>query len=430
MLAQVARRMGYGPAFEYAGPAAVFREHAALSGFENGGRRAFDISALAGISDAAYDRLPPVQWPIKPSPPGRAVVGLEVEARGTARLFADGRYYTPSGRARFVAVAARPPVNAPDAAYPLVLNTGRVRDHWHTMTRTGKSPRLSAHLAEPHLEIHPADAGSSGVGDGALVRVESRWGRAWARARLTDQIRPGCVFVPMHWNDHFAAFARIGAVVNPETDPVSGQSELKHTPVRVALLATAWEGFLLTRSAIDFAALGGAQSGSPPWLHYRVKGIGFGYWRYELAGPESPPDWTAAARALLADAGAEGEWIEFADRGTGRHRVALLRGGRLQSCLFIARHGLDLPARGWLADLFARPRLAPEDRSCLLAGRPANGVVDGGPVVCACFQVGREAILAAARGGAVSVAAIGERLKAGTNCGACRTEIRALLPAA
>jgi len=138
MLTEVARRMGWGASFAYRSPADIFREHAALSGFENEGpaQRLFDISALATLSDGEYDRLEPVQWPL-PRRAGRL-------AR-TARLFGgDARFPTADGRARFVPTSYRPVAEPADEPRPLVLNTGRLRDQWHTMTRTGRVPRLMA----------------------------------------------------------------------------------------------------------------------------------------------------------------------------------------------------------------------------------------------------------------------------------------------
>src|SRR5262249_39199953 len=138
MLREVAARLGWGHAFAYRSAADVFREHGRLSGFENGGRRAFDISALATISDGEYRDLAPVQWP------------LLGDGQGRKRLFGDGVFATPSGRARFVACAgglARPP----SARWPFILNTGRVRDQWHTMTRTSLSARLPLHIAAPFV---------------------------------------------------------------------------------------------------------------------------------------------------------------------------------------------------------------------------------------------------------------------------------------
>ncbi|MCF3642613.1 nitrate reductase, partial [Rhizobium sp. TRM95111] len=218
-LAEVGRRMGFADAFSYRDAAGIFAEHAALSAFENEGARDFDIGAHAAIDENGFETLAPFQWPQRKG-----------EAGGKARFFAEGGFFTPDRKARFVAVSGGREQRT-DAAYPLILNTGRVRDHWHTMTRTGRSARLSAHLAEPFAEIHPKDAADLGVSDAALVDIESRHGRIVVRALITDRQVRGSVFVPMHWNDQFASRARVDGLVASVTDPHSGQPALKHVAV-------------------------------------------------------------------------------------------------------------------------------------------------------------------------------------------------------
>jgi assimilatory nitrate reductase catalytic subunit len=404
MVAEVAKRLGHGAAFDYPNAAAIFREHAALSAVVNDGSRDFDLSGLAGVSDADYAQLAPVQWPVTRTRP-----------KGTARLFGDGAFFTPSGRARFLPIIPRAPANPTDSAYPLVLNTGRVRDHWHTLTRTGLAARLSAHTIEPCMEIHPQDAASFGVADGALVRVASKWGQSNARVRVTDSQRRGSVFVPMHWNDQFGSSGCIDAVVNPATDPVSGEPEFKHTPVRIEPLQPKWYGFLLSRRQLI-----------PDAATYWAAARGPGLWRYELAGDELPQDWASAARAVLCAHDEKIEWIEYFDKAARRYRAARLTKGKLESCIFIGPNP-ELPPRDWLAGLFALEALDAPTRAGLLAGLPPKGSRDMGRQICACFGVGETTILEAIQSGCATVADIGVRLKAGTNCGSCVPELKALL---
>ncbi len=405
IVAEVAKRMGFGAAFGYRGPADIFREHAALSGCGNGGTRDFDISGLAGLDDAAYAALAPVRWPVPA--PGHP---------GTARLFGDGRFFHADGRARFVAVRPRAPAHATGARYPLVLNTGRMRDHWHTMTRTGRAPSLSAHADEPFVAVHPDDARRFALADGGFARVMSRWGEMLARVRIDDGQRPGSVFVPIHWNGRFASQARVDTVVNPVADPVSGQPESKHTPVAVAPAAMAWQAVALSRRALrpdDEAAY---------WARARGRGL----WRYRLAGTMAPGDRDAWARRLLGDADGA-EWISYRDAGGGRYRYARIADGRLDACLFVAP---DRPegAFDWLSAAFAAETLVPAERAAILSGRPPAGTVETGPVVCACFSVGRDQIAAAvAAGGLATIEEIGAVLGAGTNCGSCKPELARLL---
>ena len=215
------------------------------------GQRDFDLSALSTLDDRAYDALAPIQWPVTREYP-----------TGTPRMFEQPKFFTPDRKARFIPVTPRPAVNATSRDYPLVLNTGRVRDQWHTMTRTGKSPRLMAHTFEPCVEFHPDDARQAGVDNGALARLTSPWGEMVVRVAVTAEQRRGCVFVPMHWNGEFAGEGRVNALVNPATDPISGQPESKHTPVKAAAYLPKWHAFILSRREIDRPAAGYWVSGS------------------------------------------------------------------------------------------------------------------------------------------------------------------------
>lgn len=408
MISQLAKKLGYGRAFEYQTPAQIFREHAALSGFENRGTRAFDIGALARISDSEYNALEPVQWPF---PAGARA--------GTARLFANGRFYTESGRAYFVPVGKCAPAHPVDADFPLVLNTGRIRDQWHTMTRTGRSSRLSSHIVEPYAELNPRDALDQDIADGSLVRIQSRWGEVVVRACLSEAQQLGSVFVPMHWSGQFASSGRIGAVVNPAVDPLSGQPEAKHTPVRIQPYRPAWHGFALSRARLSPPAVG---------CSYWVIAGGRRFWRYELAGEAYPQDWQQWVYQLAGRTREDSlEWIEYLDSAAGRFRSAAVHNHRLEFCAFIAP-GHDLPSRSWLAGLFNREALRPEERKALLIGRPGKGEADQGRIVCSCFGVGINPLLDAIRRQKLTTPQeIGAALQAGTNCGSCIPELRTLI---
>jgi assimilatory nitrate reductase catalytic subunit len=401
VVCDVAKQMGC-HGFDFANAAAVFREHAALSGFENEGERAFDISGLADLTDAEYEALAPTQWPIQR---GQAA---------QARLFGDGRFFTPDRRARLIPITPRAPKSPTTRAHPLILNTGRVRDHWHTLTRTGRSARLSAHVFEPYVEIHPEDARRARVEEGGLARLTSAHGEMIARVRLAPQQRRGCVFAPMHWSDENAARARVNALVAPNVDPISGQPESKQTPVTVEPFATGWVGLALSRERL-----------AAPAAEYWVAGRARNGWRLELAGAEAPSDWEDFARQTL---GGDGDWAAYRDQASGAHRFARLNNGQLEACLYVARAHVDA-SHEWLAELFAKPTLDAGDRMALLAGRPREARADDGPLVCSCYGVGRNKINATIAAGAASVEEVGARTSAGTNCGSCKAEIGNLIAA-
>jgi len=401
IICQVAQRLGFEQHFNYQSSADIFREHAALSGFENNGIRDFDISGLASLTDEQYDQLKPIQWPVTASKP-----------QGTSRLFTDNKFFTANGKAKFIAITPRAPVNATSDDYPLVLNTGRIRDQWHTMTRTARSVRLNGHISEPFVDIHPLDAEKWSVKAHDLAKIESLWGTMLARVQTTNNQTIGSIFVPMHWTGQNSTLSRVDAVVNPVVDPISGQPESKHTPVKISPYQTVWHGFILSRTRLKLSN-----------NDYCVSVKGEQFWRYELAGESKIADYSAWAKQQL---GEEGDWLEFADLKAQRFRAGIIKNNQLDAVVFIAPNH-ELPTRTWLSNLFTESPLSDEGRSNLLAGKPGADQPDVGPLVCACFGIGENTIKDVITcGAAKSVEDIGKQLKAGTNCGSCIPEIKKL----
>ena len=405
VVCDVARRMGF-DGFEFDSPSDVFKEHAALSAFENDGTRDFDISGLSALDEHDYEELAPVQWPV-----------LE-RGRGVQRLFAEGRFFTPDQKARFVPISPRAPENKTGTHYPMVLNTGRVRDQWHTMTRTGKSPRLAGHVFEPFAEFNPEDAARLNLIAGGFTRLTSAHGSMIARVRIETGQRRGCVFVPMHWSAQYASDGLINGLVNPVVDPVSGQPESKHTPIKAEIFAPIWQAVIFSTQRI-----------APPENAMWVMGLSGTAHRMELWGQHMPADWDVFANELLAATSAN--ISSYRDAAAGKYRYfttqdAKGQTNRLQSALFIS---LDetLPSRSWVSGLFADEELSGSARMSLLAGAPLEAASDIGEIVCSCFSIGRNQIDAAMKAGCTTVQALGERIKAGTNCGSCKPELAKML---
>ena len=405
IISEVARRLGFADRFPYRCPAEIFREHAALSGHDNQGARAFDISELADISEAAYGAMQPIQWPVNGKHP-----------RGQARLFGAGDFHTVNHKAHLIAVVPRAPVHPCNVAYPLVLNTGRIRDQWHTMTRTGKAARLASHLPEPFVQIHPEDAVNYQVSDGGVARINSRWGTMLARVQISEEQAAGSLFIPIHWNDQFARQARVDAVVNPATDPISGEPEFKHTPVMISPWQAAWYGYVLSVRALQI-----------PDADYCVRIREQGFYRYEIAGGRPLEDYPTWARSFLCTRDDAVEWTDYLDKASGRYRGLRIHQEQLDSCIFISRDK-DLPASSWPASFFTHQDIDAKTRIALLAGTPPKDTRDAGRTVCSCFGVGEQTLLDAIhKNGLRSCTAIGEHLKAGTNCGSCLPEIKKLI---
>ena len=394
ILAEVGRRMGFTRAFDYASEAEIFREHAALSGVAGGFGLDFDISSLSGFSDSQYDDLGPTRWPV-------------TATRQGGRFFGDGAFFHVDGNAKMVPVSWRPPDSTPTPRYPFRLNTGRLRDQWHTMTRTALSPRLSAHLAEPFLEIHPEDAQRIGVNAADLVELSAPTGTAILRARITGAVQRGQVFAPMHWTAETAPAARIDALVAAACDPVSGQPESKACVVSAKRFKAAWYGFAVARDEI--------RPDCDYWALARTPG-GF---RAELAGGISPENWENEARRLF---GAQGATLSsIIDTNLGSARIALHSAGVLSGALYVSRTPVAV-MRDYLATLPGT------DASNVLTGRPAANTPNPGPTLCSCFGVGINTIVTAIEDqGLISVESIGDVLGAGTNCGSCKPEIAELL---
>jgi assimilatory nitrate reductase catalytic subunit len=400
-MAEVARRMGFS-GFDYASPAEIFAEHAALSAFENHNSRDFDIGAYAHIDDAGYRTLAPFQWP-QPAATGP----------GVTRFFAKGGFYTPDGKARFITVEA-PATDRTSENYPLTLNTGRIRDHWHTMTRTGKSARLSSHMAEPFAEIHPRDAMQMGIRGAGLVELESLHGKVVLRALVTERQACGSVFVPMHWNDQFAAKARVDALVAPVTDPHSGQPASKNVAIAARPFKTVFYGFAV--SAAKPVALG---------AEYWALAKADGGWRIELAFAAPVEDWAEWCRATFGiPAGLEP--IGYADRQSGDLRLAFFQDGKLLAAVFLSNEPVAV-ARNWALDQLKADHSDMRKRFAIVAGRPGADQPDPGATVCSCFSVGVNSIVSAIRTGCHSVDAVGKQTNAGTNCGSCRAEIKGII---
>jgi assimilatory nitrate reductase catalytic subunit len=402
IVSEVARRLGVGDAFDYRGPADIFREHAALSAFENGGQRDFDIGALATLSDAAYDGLDPVMWPARAG-----------DIQGERRFFAAGHFFTPDRRARFVPPEPPHPHAATSDAFPLRLNTGRVRDQWHTMTRTAMSPRLCAHSPQPFVEIHPDDAEAAGLADGGLARVTTQHGGATFKVFCHAGQQRGSIFAPIHWSDATAAQARVGDLVGAVTDPISGQPELKATPARVEPAKFAYRGFALTRRSMALP--------EGTWFARLAVAGGAGVL---FATNEPPAVWDDLVRRLLAD---DAELASYSDRSRGVARFGMFRSGRFDGCLFVGP--AHRPPQWEVArSLFESGADAAPGRRIVFARRGADAMAEAGPLICACFGVRLAAIRdAIAAGSAASVADIGRTLRAGTNCGSCLPELRGII---
>ncbi len=413
IISTVARKMGFDEAFNYQHPHEIFIEHAQLSGFENISieesvnrspddtriHRAFDISGLVDLSFEEYHQFTPIQWPINVATPN-----------GVKRLFSQGGFATKTGKANLIPILAKLPKIAP-TEHQVILNTGRARDQWHTMTRTGRVPKLMTHLSEPYIEIHPTDAERFKLADKQLAQVNNRGASLFGRVTVSEKQRIGEVFVPIHWNDSFSASARVSALVNPITDDLCGQPEFKHSPVTLAPFNALWSGYLVS---VDSKAMTTAY-----WTKSTIaSGV-----KYQLADQTAIPDNQEFIQSMYPDIN---DWVVLKDDKSETLRVAGFLDNVLV-CFFVASTDLSQQySTQYIESQFGKIHKK-GNRFKLLAALDSDRSFDVGAIVCSCFQVGEKTIKQAIESGECKSAEdLGRKLKCGTNCGSCIPELKSM----
>ncbi len=390
--------------FPYASAEAVFDEHRETT-------RGRDLD-IGGLSYALLD-AGPQQWPF---PAGATA--------GRARLYADGVYPTANGRARFHAAPYKPVAEPIDARYPLHLNTGRLRDQWHAMSRTGRVARLFAHADMPRLAMNARDLELRRLQAGDLVRVKSRRGDVVVAVEASESVRPGQCFLPMHWGARFMGGRGINALTLPVFDAVSKQPELKHAAVQVAKAELPWRMAALAVGdgvkmldavqpllrACDYAAAG---------LAGRDRDV----LTLRLAHTQPLPESLLAE--LDAALGLDDPLAVMAYQDPrGISKRVRVESGKVTA----ARLTGETAAFDWLRDVVVEGAEAASLRAWMLApvARPPAGGTGRGRVVCNCLNVAEPDIVAAIAAGA-DLAALQATLKCGTECGSCVPELKRLI---
>lgn len=395
IISLVAQAMGY-QGFEYSHPYQIFSEFAALSGFNNSGntKRLFDISGLSNLDENQYDQLLPIQWPVNHYYPN-----------GCQQLLAKGDFPTDSGRASFIAVEPRMPIQSTDDKFPLVLNSGRYRDQWHTMTRTGKAAKLSQHLAKPYLAISASDAAKYEVTEEGLVQVESKVGQIIVPVKITDEQTPGTCFLPIHWNNQFASSARISSLYLDAVDPISGQPEMKYTGVRIEAKTYLQYADIYVDRKIELE--------TDYWLKTKTD---YG-WHYQVGLDEQLSIETWSTMLSI-----EGEWLSL-DNGSNKQLICL-NGTKIVCVIYASEH--TFKQTNWVAKYFVKDNISFADVQVLLSGIAPSAEMTSRKI-CSCFGVTEQQIKSAIDKGCNTVDELGNKLKCGTNCGSCKPELQLLV---
>jgi len=384
---EVAKRLGFQYGFNYRNASEIFTEHAALSGYENNGTRDFDISAYSTLTAKQYDELTPFQWP-------RPRVSTKDNCDGPIRFFADGCFFTPDQKARFVPVTLSESTDEQvqsslthtrsgplQKTATLLLNTGRSRDQWHTMTRTGYVAKLNSHTGEPFV-----------------------------------QVAVGNVFVSMHWSNVFSSNARVNSLIQARTDPISGQPALKNQRITISPADVNCYGVMLSRS----------KPTNLGFLSYWATVPVDEGWKTEFASekfPEKVMDIIIARSQLsLTSVGA----MTSSDSQCGRFNTCWFHNQALVQAVYVAAEPVWAP-RQLISSFLTQPFNSLSDRLAALSASGRQDQANQGAIVCSCMGVGCHTIDRAIAGGAGSVEEIGKICAAGTVCGSCQPEIKTLL---
>ncbi len=225
IICRFAKKMGF-PGFDYKSFSEIFAEHAALT-------EGTHIN-ISGLNYAILKQKKAVQWPYKKA--DIASAGEQKENNGTERLFTDHKFFTPDKKANIHSFSDQNNSEALTPEYPLVLTTGRIRDQWHTMSKTGKVSKLNRHISEAFLEINPADAVKRKIRDNDVIEIWNNRGNVQVKATYSEDIKPGVVFLPMHWGKILNSdLNRANNLTNNLVDPNSKEPDFKFSAVQVKL---------------------------------------------------------------------------------------------------------------------------------------------------------------------------------------------------
>ena len=376
---------------------------------------------ITGLTYAILDERGPQQWPFP-----------EGAAAGTTRLYGDGVFPTASGRAKFFVEAYRPVAESVDARYPLRLTTGRLRDQWHGLSRTGAVPELFGHVAEPRLGMSPGDLARRALKSGDLVRVESRRGALHVIVEADEALRSGQAYLPMHWGKRYLGGAEsdgVNTVTSRALDPLSRQPELKHAAVKVAAVSLPWRLLAVAEAPPSLVhELQSLQADVAFVSIVPIAGTHEGVLLRAAHSKAPSAQWLATLDALLALQG--DDVLRYDDTRRARSRRIRLEGDRVVAMRIAGEPSCIAAAEGLAASLASGASIAAFRRLLLAADLHAlaGSMPAASPIVCRCHGVRADridAVLARTTGDArARLAALQRELACGTECGSCLPELR------
>ena len=541
ILSQVARRMGLS-GFDYDHPSEIFNEYVALTAFKNNPSQSASKNnqprylnlakdlPMPVLSRADYEVIPPFQWGGARITPTQvnliAITPSDSASLPNFHHFHQHQRRQNSNKSDVKNRDRRHNTDFDPSTVSLRLITGRLRDQWHTMTRTGLSPKLNQHESVPTLTVHPNEAEQLGVEKGDYVQLHSRYEQilpnseattidtnnvsknadtdnenieqtVLAQIAISDSMRVGDAFMPIHWSNAFASFARVGTLIPTFVDQYSGQPELKNSAIRMSAVPMQTLGKIMVHPDLQDTILVHLRAMT---AHFKKKAIAgesqTASTNFELDGACSSLSlpaltWSISrqANSVLITLASPAErtarqlldpkfWQQFIDdyqksvserllidnaddtltvnsaftlskpekqlrfistqskvRSEALDHIpspldSAMQSDQLLLAIYFAPKVMYLPSTHWLDICFASTDAIPVQQryKWLLAGRPATGYIDPGPLVCSCMAVGENIIVnAIAKQQCHSAQAVGEACRAGTNCGSCVGQINALI---
>jgi assimilatory nitrate reductase catalytic subunit len=427
--------------FDYPTVETIWNEHR-----ESTSGRDLDIT---GLSYSIIDQLGPQQWPMP-----------EGQNQGTARLYTTGLFATESHRANLLYSEFKPPVDKTSARFPLQLNTGRLRDQWHTMSRTGLTGQLFSHETEPWLDMNSIDMGRRRLNEGDFVQIESARGAITIRVRNSPSVRSGQSFVAMHWGPEVLVSGGINNLTQSAFDPRSKQPELKSAairvekvdlPFRLTIFATLSAATAITaRQAIarrintakyDYAMIVPLSLDA----NASVSSLASDGLLIRIASSQAIDDYLASAVEKILGI-AKHKMLRYSDTKAGQNRTLEIRDGQLTYALIQG----DTRSERWLMQLMQQRSAVPTQSQFLLLSSetPPDGLKERSKIVCNCFgvsqdlmkQIIEESITTRAHNNGKTIAnaplasdansclaSLQLKTGCGTNCGSCLPEVKALI---
>ncbi len=392
--------------FNYSTPESVFNEHR-----ESTRGRDLDIT---GLSYQILEQQGPQQWPFK-----------EGASTGEARLYTDGVFQKPNGKAQFHNAVYKGTSDKTDARHPLHLLTGRLRDQWHGMSRTGTIAQLYNHVEDPVISMNQDDMTRRSLKNGDIVKLSNKRGKLNIRVQQSDEVKPAETFIPMHWGSQFMNGLGVNALMPSAFDKTSKQPELKHTAVKIEKLDLPWQ-MTVMRSCKNLDLIANIRK-LLTHFDYATCGLygrGDGMVVLRASHSETPSLEVIAQLDQLLGMVEDAPMLKFDDAKRGISKRILVEDGQVTGVRLIG----ETLAADWLKQIMQQGQFTDELRKWALAplSSPPTGQKSRGKIVCNCYDVSENEIIETCEMGA-DLQTLQAKLKCGTNCGSCVPELKRLV---